>query len=279
MPPTIALRRSAFLTALAVSLACAPRPSSEPLILASTTSTEDSGLFDVLLPAFETAYPEHQVRVIAVGTGQALGLGRRRDADVLLVHAPAAESLFVANGYGAERRDVMFNDFVLAGPATDPARIRGTADAAQALAAVASERAAFISRGDDSGTHRKERSLWRDAGLTPEGDWYMEAGQGMGAVLRMAGEMQAYTLADRGTFLFLSDGLELEILVEGDPRLRNQYGVITVAGAVNSTGAHAFARWITGPEGQAVIAAHGVDRFGALFTPNADADLKTGAPR
>lgn len=263
--------RGRFLAAglAAVTLSCggsAPRP----LVLASTTSTEDSGLFDVLIPAFEEAYPAYQVRVVAVGTGQALELGRRKDADVLLVHAPPAESAFVANGYGDERRRVMYNDFVVVGPASDPAGIAGMTDAAAALTAIAVSQAPFVSRGDDSGTHRKERSLWDDAGVTPAGAWYREAGQGMGAVLRIAGEMQAYTLTDRGTYLNFVAELGLEVLVEGDPRLRNQYGVITVAGAANPQGARAFADWITGPAGQRVIAAYGVERFGKpLFQPNA----------
>lgn len=262
---------SLVLAGLCATLAaCGAHSHPEPLVLASTTSTEDSGLFDVLIPAFQASNPAYQVRVVAVGTGQALELGRRKDADVLLVHAPPAESAFVANRYGIERRRVMYNDFVIVGPASDPAGVAGMTDAAAALAAIAEARAPFVSRGDDSGTHRKERSLWDDAGVTPSGDWYREAGQGMGAVLRMVGEMGAYTLTDRGTYLNFAEELGLTVLVEGDPRLRNQYGVITVAGAMNPEGARAFADWVTGPEGQRVIGEYGVARFGKpLFQPNA----------
>lgn len=249
------------------------------LLIASTTSTEDSGLFGVLLPAFSDAHPEYGVSVTAVGTGQALVLGRRKDADVLLVHAPAAESAFVANGYGTVRCDVMFNDFVIVGPTTDPADVHGLTDApgslrriARAPAAGAGDGAvAFVSRGDDSGTHRKERALWDSAGVVPDGDWYMEVGQGMAEVLRMAAEQRAYTLTDRATYLAQREGLDLVILVEGDPLLFNQYGVIPVTGASHPEAARTFARWITGPEAQALIGAFGTDRLGQpLFTPNAD---------
>jgi tungstate transport system substrate-binding protein len=240
------------------------------LMLASTTSTEDSGLFEELLPAFEAAHPEYEVHVTAVGTGQALGLGRRGDADVLLVHAPAAESAFVADGFGTIRCEVMYNDFVVVGPSVDPAGLAGLTDAVVALRRIAASRAPFISRGDDSGTHRKERALWGQAGLTPEGRWYKEVGQGMAEALRMASEARGYGLTDRATYLNQRDGLELEVLVEGDDRLFNQYGVIPVAGAAHPAAARAFAGWITGPEGQALIGGYGTPRFGRpLFVPNA----------
>ena len=243
----------------------------DSLLLASTTSTEDSGLFDVLLPAFEAAHPDLEVRLTAVGTGQALTLGRRRDADVLLVHAPDEEARFVADGHAMGRCQVMYNDFVLVGPASDPAVVAGAADAAEALARVAVASSSFVSRGDDSGTHRKERSLWTDAGVQPSGGWYLEIGQGMAEALRMAAEKQAYTLTDRATYLNLRDGLELELMVEGDPRLFNPYGVIPVAGAANAEGALAFARWVTGAEAQELIRGFGVERFGMpLFVPDAD---------
>ncbi|HEX6940662.1 MAG TPA: substrate-binding domain-containing protein [Longimicrobiales bacterium] len=260
------------LLAAALALGCGAGERADPrqIILASTTSTEDSGLFDELLPAFEAAHPEYEVRAIAVGTGEALELGRRKDADVLLVHAPAAESAFVAEGYGVERREVMYNDFVIVGPASDPAGVRGLADAAEALRRIARAGVSFISRGDDSGTHRKELALWRAAGVETGGAAYLEAGQGMGEVLRIASERRGYTLTDRATYLFLKDDLALEVLVEGDARLFNQYGVIPVAGARNAEGAAAFADWITSAEAQSLIARYGVDRFGApLFTPNA----------
>ena len=240
------------------------------LVLASTTSTEDSGLFDVLIPAFEQAHPDLDVVVIAVGTGEALELGRRGDADVLLVHAPQAESVFVAEGHGTERREVMVNDFVLVGPSTDPAGIRGGRDAVAALRRIAQVGAPFVSRGDDSGTHRKERDLWATAGVTPAFEGYLEAGQGMGDVLAIAGEKRAYTLSDGATFLALGARHGLVILVEGDTVLLNPYAVIPVTGAANASGARAFADWLTSPDGQAVIAAFGVDRFGApLFRPSA----------
>ena len=259
----IALTFAAALLAAACS-----RPSQ--LVLASTTSTEDSGLFDVLLPAFTKSHPDVSIRVVAVGTGQALELGRRKDADVLLVHAPAAESAFVAGGYGIRRCEVMYNDFVLAGSASDPAGIRGAADAAAAFRAIDSVHATFISRGDDSGTHRKELDLWRAAGVQPAAPWYLEAGQGMGEVLTIASEKGSYTLTDRATFLAMRAKLSLEVLFEGDARLFNQYGVIPVTGARNREGAAAFAAWITSPEGQDVIRSFGVQRYGtALFTPNA----------
>lgn len=248
--------------------ACTRAP--ETLLLASTTSTEDSGLFDVLLPAFEAAHPEYDVHVTAVGTGQALLLGRRRDADVLLVHAPDAEARFVAEGYGVGRCQVMYNDFVVVGPETDPAGVSESGDAAAAFAAIAAAGAAFVSRGDDSGTHRKERSLWDASGETPAGAWYLEIGQGMAEALRMAEEKRAYTLTDRATYLNLMERLELHLLLEGDPRLFNPYGVIPVAGAADPAGPRTFARWITGPEGQDVIRGYGVARFGVpLFVPDA----------
>jgi tungstate transport system substrate-binding protein len=238
--------------------------------VASTTSTQDSGLLDVLIPAFERAYPRYEVEVIAVGTGEALELGRRKDADVLFVHAKADEERFVAEGYGAERRDVMYNDFVIGGPAADPAGVRGMADAAAALARIARAGATFVSRGDHSGTHRTEAALWQAAGVEPRGAWYVSTGQGMGEVLKVASEMGGYALTDRATFLALEDALASDVLVEGDERLVNQYGVIPVEGAANSDGARAFVEWITGDEGQAVIGAYGVERFGRpLFVPNA----------
>ena len=240
------------------------------LLLASTTSTEDSGLFDVLLPAFMEDHPEVDVKVTAVGTGQALELGRRGDADVLLVHAPAAESAFVAGGYGEVRCEVMYNDFVLVGPALDPARVAGLGDAAEAFRRVAASRSEFISRGDDSGTHRKEQSIWSVAGVQPSGDWYMEVGQGMAESRRMAVEQRAYALTDRATLLNQLGSLDLEILVEGDDRLFNQYAVIPVARASEPRAARAFARWITSPTGQAVIGDYGEERFGRpLFIPDA----------
>ncbi len=243
------------------------------VILASTTSTEDSGLFGELVPAFRDAYPQYRIDVVAVGTGQALEIGRAKDADVLLVHAREAEEEFVADGYGIERRDVMYNDFIILGPEADPAGIAGGDDAIAALTAIADGGHTFISRGDDSGTHKKELSLWEAAGIETgpaTDDWYLSIGQGMGDTLTMTSEIEAYTLADRGTYLSMRERLELTIAVEGDERLFNPYGVIVVTDATNLEGAQAFADWIVSAAGQAVIEAFGVDTFGEpLFVPNA----------
>ncbi len=241
------------------------------IVLASTTSTYDSGLFEVLLPTFHHAHPEYRVHVVAVGSGQALAMARRGDADVVLAHSPRAEEEFMANGHGESRRRVMFNDFVIVGPGNDPAAVRGLSDASSALARIAGASALFISRGDESGTHNKERELWSAAGIEPRGDWYLEVGQGMGSVLIMASEQAAYTLTDRGTYLSFAERLQLAVLVEGDPLLRNQYSVILVRGAANFDGARAFTNWLTSPEGQMLIGQFGVDRFGRpLFAPNAN---------
>lgn len=255
------------LLALGVTACAEPRTE---LLLASTTSTEDSGLFEVLLPAFTEAHPDVEVNVTAVGTGQALELGRRKDADVLLVHAPAAETAFVAGGHGTVRCEVMYNDFVIVGPGADPAGVAGMDDAPAALRQIAAAGSEFVSRGDDSGTHRKEQALWSVLEREAAGDWYMEVGQGMAETLRMASERQAYALTDRATFLNQRDGLALEVLVEGDERLFNQYGVIPVAGASHPEAARAFAVWITSERAQALIGSYGVEGFGRpLFVPNA----------
>jgi tungstate transport system substrate-binding protein len=256
-----------FLLLVPLLTACDART---PIILASTTSTEDSGLFSVLLPAFERDNPGITVNLVAVGTGQALMLGRRKDADVLLVHAPAAESAFVAAGFGTRRCSVMHNDFVIVGPASDPAGIRNAGDPLTAFGRIAQTHAPFISRGDDSGTNKKELALWKEAQIAPHGSWYLQAGQGMGEALVIASEKQAYTLSDRATYLFLRPHLQLDVLVEGDRRLINPYGVIPVTGAHNAAGAAAFADWIISPAGQAVIGSYGVSKFGRpLFIPDA----------
>lgn len=271
--PRVALRGFAPpLVALLVLLAaaCGERER-ERVILASTTSTEDSGLFDVLIPAFEAADPRFAVVVIAVGTGEALAIGREKDVDVLLVHAPAAESAFVAQGYGTDRSPVMYNDYVIVGPSEDPAGVRGLDNATEALRRIAAAGTEFLSRGDDSGTHRKELDLWAQAGLSPSRPWYREAGLGMGDVLRVAHERSAYTLTDRATFQFRQDRLSLEVLVEGDERLFNQYGVIPVAGANNVEGAQSFRDWITSAAGQTLIGRYGTERWDRpLFFPNAE---------
>lgn len=249
------------------------------IVLASTTSTQDSGLFDVLIPAFEDADPRYKVQVVAVGTGEALKLGETKDADVLLVHAKADEEKFVANGFGRERRDVMYNDFVLVGPASDPAGVKSSADTNAAMRAIAtagnSGKAVFVSRGDDSGTYKKEVKLWAPAGVqptpTPEADsWYLETGQGMGETLTIASNKQGYTLADRATYLSMKDALDLEIVYEKDKALLNQYGVIVVTGAKNEAGGRAFFEWVLSAAGQTVIGEYGAAQFGQpLFVPNA----------
>ena len=257
--------------ALGSALSCANEP--QEVVLASTTSTEDSGLFEVLIPAFQRACPEYRIRVIAVGSGEALRLASRGDADVVLTHSPRAEEEFMEEGHGLERRRVMYNDFVIVGPPNGPAEHCAGEDAASALGCIAEVRAPFVSRGDDSGTHARERRLWHAAGVQPAGDWYIQAGQGMGAVLMMASEKGAYALTDRGTFLSLRDALELVVLVEGDEALRNQYTVTTVRGAAVPEGARAFAEWIVSEDAQRLIGEYGVERFGRrLFTPNAARD-------
>lgn len=262
--------RVATALALIVSFAaCSTEP--REIVLASTTSTEDSGLFDELLPRFREDHPEYRVRVIAVGSGEALRLAARGDADVVLTHSPQAEEEFMAAGHGESRRRVMFNEFVIVGPQAGPGVECSGTDAAAALACLARSGASFVSRGDDSGTHARERQCWAAAEIQPRGDWYLEAGQGMGAVLMMASEKAAFTLTDRGTFLSMRDRLQLGIVVEGDPMLHNQYTVTVVRGAANAQGARAFAEWITSPEAQKVIGGYGPAMFGQpLFTPNAE---------
>jgi tungstate transport system substrate-binding protein len=259
------------------------------LVLATTTSTYDSGLLDAILPDFESQY-NAEVEVIAVGTGQAIELGENGDADVILVHARSREDAFVDEGYGVNRQDVMYNDFVIVGPAADPAGIAGMTDVAAALTQIAETESPFISRGDDSGTHTKEQGLWQatsvplteSASLSggdktfvrPEGEWYQSVGQGMGATLTVANEQLAYTMSDRATYLARKqEGLDLEILVEGDSRLFNPYGVIAVNPelhpSVNFAGAQAFIDWLTSVETQEVISQYGVDTFGQpLFVPD-----------
>jgi tungstate transport system substrate-binding protein len=257
-----------------------PVPPTQPavveLILATTTSTQDSGLLDVLIPAFEqkTGY---KVKTVAVGTGQALKMGEEGNADVLLVHAPASEKTFMEHGFGAERILVMHNDFILVGPAADPAGIKGSASSLEAFGKIAAAQTTFVSRGDDSGTHKKELDLWKKANVTAEGAWYLESGQGMGATLKIASEKAAYTLTDRATYLANKDTLGLEILVEGDAALLNVYSVIPVNLAkwpkVNVDGANAFAQFLVSPEGQALIGEFGKEKYGqALFTPDAGKD-------
>lgn len=278
------MKMTRLLTVIAAGLLCllvagsGIADQSKILRMATTTSTENSGLLEAILPSFEKA-SGYEVHVIAVGTGKALRMGRDGDVDVVLVHAPPAEKKFVAAGYGVNRRHVMYNDFVIVGPANDPAKIRGLKDAARALARIAEMKAVFVSRGDDSGTNKKELILWKDAGVKPHGDWYREAGQGMGKVLQMTSELQAYTLTDRGTWLFMKDKLPLKVMVQGDVRLFNPYGVIAVNPGrypdINYKGAMEFITWITSRAGQSLIGKYRVNNK-QLFIPTA---LKVASDR
>jgi len=246
-----------LMTTLTLLLLAQPVLATEHLRLATTTSTDNSGLLTALLPPFEAAN-DCKVDVIAVGTGKAIKLGEAGDVDVILVHARAREDKFVAEGYGVDRRDVMYNDFVILGPKNDPAGIAGLKDAGAAFKKIAASGATFVSRGDDSGTHTKERNLWKATGLQPQGEWYLEAGRGMGDVITMANERQGYTLSDRGTYIAMSGKVDLQVVVEGDKALFNPYGVIPVNPArhphVKRELAQKFADYLTGPEGQALIA-------------------------
>ncbi len=252
--------------------AALPARAQRSITVASTTSTEQSGLFGHILPIF-TAASGIGVRVVALGTGQALDVGRRGDADVVFVHDTAAEEKFVAEGFSLRRYPVMYNDFVIVGPAADPAGIAGLADVVAAYRRIAAAAAPFISRGDRSGTHAAELRLWREAGITPAGSWYREIGQGMGPALNMASAADAYVFTDRGTWLSFRNRGSLKILVEGDRRLFNQYGVMLLNPArhphVKAADGQAFIDWLVSPAGQAAIAGYTVG--GAqLFFPNAE---------
>ena len=248
----------------------------DTLLLATTTSTRDSGLLDAILGDF-TEKTGVEVKVIAVGTGKALQMGRDGEADALLVHAKTSEETFVADGYGTERFDVMYNDFVIVGPSDDPAGLTegAAADVVAGMALIDGSGTEFLTRGDDSGTNKKEISLWKAAEITPDGQaYYVSTGKGMGDTLMMTSEMQAYTMTDRATYLNMQDNIELDILLEGDSLLFNQYGVIPVNPDLNELINHeealAFVDWLLSDETQAMIGEYGVDRFGApLFTPNA----------
>lgn len=242
-----------------------------PVILSTTTSTQDSGLLDVLVPMFERQ-SGYTIKTIAVGTGQALALAARGEADVVLAHAPALEKKYVAEGRMLNRRLVMYNDFVIVGPAADPARIKGLSSAAQAMKAIADTGSRFVSRGDNSGTHVLEKALWKSAGVEPVSPWYIESGQGMGVTLGLADDRNAYTLTDRATYLANGKRLRLPILLQGDKPLLNVYAVMEVNPAngprVNVAGGKAFADFMVAPETQNVIRTFGVDRYGqALFVP------------
>ncbi len=246
---------------------------SKVVILATTTSTQDSGLLDVLVPLFEkkTGYT---VKPIAVGTGQALAMAARGEADAVLVHAPELELNYLKEGSLINRRLVMHNDFIVVGPPTDPAGIKSTIRTADAFKRIVERRVSFVSRGDNSGTHNMEKSLWKAAGVTPGGSWYIESGQGMGATLPIASEKRAYTLTDRATYLAFKNRIQLAILLEGDAPLLNIYHVMEVNSGrqrkVNQAGGKAFADFLVSPEAQAVIRTFGVEKYGEpLFFPDA----------
>lgn len=267
-------RRTVLAVMAAALLAVTPAMAGDEgfIIVSSTTSTENSGLFAYLLPIFE-AKTGIQVRVVAVGTGKAIRQARDGDADVLFVHHKPSEEAFVADGFGLSRHDVMYNDFVLVGPSSDPAGIAGSSDVVVALARIAEQGAVFASRGDDSGTNKKELGLWDEAGIAPaDQPWYRATGSGMGATLNTASGLDAYTLTDRATWLAFQNKGELEIIVEGDGRLFNQYGIILVSPErhphVKAEEGQAFIDWILSPEGQNAIAAFQIDGQ-QLFFPNA----------
>jgi tungstate transport system substrate-binding protein len=271
-----------FLVLLVLSfvlVGCSKKPANPALILATTTSTQDSGLLDVLVPDFEkqTGYT---VQTVAVGSGEAMKMGQECNADVLLVHSPSAEKDFMSNNYGSDRRLVMHNDFIIVGPATDPTGIKGVTSAVDAFTKIANAQSTFITRGDGSGTNSKELAIWKSAKITPEGAWYVESGQGMGASLKIASEKAAYTLSDRATYLANKDTLSLDILGEGDAALLNIYHVIVVNPAncpkVNNTGAITFADYMVSSATQKLIGSFGTEKFGQpLFTPDAGKDEST----
>ncbi|MFA5527349.1 MAG: substrate-binding domain-containing protein [Peptostreptococcales bacterium] len=253
-----------------------PQAEERDIILATTTSTRDSGLLDYLLPIFKEE-SNINVKVVAVGTGQALQMGRDGEADILLVHAKATEEIFMQEGHGVVRHDVMYNDFVVVGPEDDPAKLKEKApqDIIAGFKLIAENEAPFVSRGDESGTHIMEKNLWAEAEIEPEGEWYISAGKGMADVLKMADEKLGYTLTDRATYLNLMDVVELDILLEKDEKLFNQYGIIPVNPEKNENikaeDAIIFMEWMLSDETQSLIGEFGVDKFGMpLFTPNAN---------
>jgi tungstate transport system substrate-binding protein len=244
-----------------------------PVILATTTSVQDTGLLDVVLPMF-TRKTGFAVKPIAVGTGQALALAAKGEADVVLVHAPDAEEKFMQEGHGARRRPFAHNDFVIVGPPADPAKVKATRTAVEALAAIASSRSTFVSRGDDSGTHKKEKALWKSAALEPARPWYVESGSGQAQTLQIASQRRAYTLSDRGTFLFLKGKVELAVVGEGDPALLNKYSVIELDAKkhpnINARGGTALADFLLSPDVQKLLSTFGVEKYGQpLFVPDA----------
>ncbi len=256
---------SALLLALTgLVAACEDAPArAESVVMATTTSVEDTGLLDALAEGLHADLPRWRVRMIAVGTGEALELARRGDADLVLVHDPAAESVFVAQGHGDRRRTIMRNDFIVVGPPSDPARVSEAAATRDAFARIAHTRALFLSRGDSSGTHRREVALWREAGIPPEGEWYLEAGLGQGDLLRMASERRAYALTDRGTFRYHEPRLQLAVLHADQPPLDNPYSVIVASRAASHVAAIEIADWLAGDRARGIVDAHGRERYGS----------------
>ena len=267
IPLFLLLSSALFLGACSTGQSATATP--EEITLATTTSTQDSGLLDALLPVFEEQ-SGIKVKVVAVGTGQAIKLAEDGNADVLLVHSREAEDEFVEKGFGINAHDVMYNQFYIVGPADDPAGIKQLASATEAFAQIADKQAPFISRGDDSGTDKKEKSIWKEAGITPEGSWYLSSGQGMGETLQMADEKRAYTLTDEATFL--SRDLNLEVLLEGDKTLFNPYGIIQVKSSQKQEAGLKLIQFFTGEEGQKLIGEFGKETYGkGLFVPDARA--------
>lgn len=275
----LVLAASLALTLMACSqpaVTVAPKAAVTDVILASTTSTQDSGLFDVLIPAFEKDNPSFKMKVVAVGSGAALTMGEKKDADVLLVHSPAAELKFVAAGSGTDRKPVMYNDFLLVGPTSDPAKVKDTTSAVAAFAKIAKAKAIFVTRADNSGTYTKELSIWASGTVQPTSSvdpWYLSTGAAMGVSIGIANEKLGYILVDRATWLTNKDkNPGLAVMVEGDKKLFNPYHVILIPGARNLAGAKAFEDWIVGPAGQKVIGEFGVSKYGQqIFVPNAGA--------
>lgn len=272
-----------LLIMIAGALGCSKtQPSNEPVVpekesvvlekeitLATTTSTQDSGLLDVLIPAFEKKFDNKvKVKVVAVGTGQAIQLGKDGNADVLLVHSRKSEDQFIAEGFGVNAWDVMYNQFFVVGPKNDPAKIASAKDSVEAFTKIANSKAKFISRGDDSGTHKKELTLWEKANVKPAGSWYVSSGQGMGETLRMAEETGGYTLVDEATYL--TNKTDLEVLFKGDKGLFNPYGVILVKSTQKPNASNELIKFLVSPEGQKVIADFGKDKYGkSIFVPDA----------
>jgi tungstate transport system substrate-binding protein len=241
------------------------------ILMATTTSTENSGLMDYLVPYF-TEDTGFSIKIISTGTGKALKMGQAGDVDVLLVHSTQSELEFVEAGHGVNRRQVMFNDFIIVGPKDPPTSIGSLSSAGEVFRNIATSQAVFISRGDDSGTHKKELSIWQSINVNPQGDWYREVGQGMGKTLQMANQLNAYTLTDRGTWIFSRDKLSMGVVFEGDEQLHNQYGVISInpkLDGINHQGATAFTDWITSGKGQRLISAYRINGQ-QLFYPNAE---------